>query len=92
MMEQMGGAGGMPDFGADDDGSDGEDAEDEAEGEVAADKGKGKAEVCLDDSFSGSKLTIRSQSLKMSSRLFSHSQRGRCHSMHRRRLQNLVLA
>ena len=44
MMEQMGGAGGMPDFGGDDDGSDGEDAEDEAEGEVA-DKGKGKAEV-----------------------------------------------
>ena len=43
-MEQMGGAGGMPDFGGDDDGSDGEDAEDEAEGEVA-DKGKGKAEV-----------------------------------------------
>jgi hypothetical protein len=47
MMEQMGGAGGMPDFGGDDDGSDGEDAEDEAEagGEAVADKGKGKAEV-----------------------------------------------
>lgn len=43
-MEQMGGAGGMPDFGGDDDGDDeGEDAE---EGEEAgADKGKGKAEV-----------------------------------------------
>jgi len=45
MMEQMGGAGGMPDFGADDDGEDdGEDVE-EAEGEATADKGKGKAEV-----------------------------------------------
>jgi hypothetical protein len=44
MMEQMGGAGGMPDFGADDDGSDdGEEAD--VEGEAPADKGKGKAEV-----------------------------------------------
>lgn len=42
MMEQMGGAGGMPDFGGDDD-DEGDDAD--VEGEAAADKGKGKAEV-----------------------------------------------
>jgi hypothetical protein len=49
MMEQMGGAGGMPDFGAEDGSDDGEDAEADAaaEGEPVADKGKGKAEVSV---------------------------------------------